>query len=521
MATLLLSGTLLAGGILTNTNHSAMYTRMVMRTATTGIDAVFFNPAGLTKLDNGFHFSLNNQYISQTRTITSNYANLNDAEFTGEVSAPLFPGIYGVFKLGKLAVSAGFNPIGGGGGATYDKGLPSLEYSPSDLPSALTNALIGQTVSGYSVDAFFEGTSVFFGYQANISYEINDMISVAVGARYVTAKETYGGYLRDITLLDLDNITLPGPTDIAASTFFANSAASAQGGADALTAAIAGGAIQAGDPLADPTSIQILTAMEVYTPGMTNQDAVVAFSTRAAEYTVTSTILADQEVDAVKTASGITPIVSVNIQPLDILNIALKYEHSTKLEFTTETETGKEGTIGFDPVSMQYITMFPDGEKTRLDLPAMLSVGATLRPVDALLLSAGMTYYMEKSADWGGREDKLDANTWDVGLGAEYALGEKLLVSGGYSRTTAGPGPEYQTDMSYTLSTSALSFGFGYNIMDNVQLNLGGQYVLYQEGERTFDHDYANAGLVDIPITETLDKGVWVAAVGLNISIAR
>ena len=43
VAALLLSGTLLAGGIVTNTNQSAMYTRMAARQATLDIDAVYFN----------------------------------------------------------------------------------------------------------------------------------------------------------------------------------------------------------------------------------------------------------------------------------------------------------------------------------------------------------------------------------------------------------------------------------------------------------------------------------------------
>jgi long-subunit fatty acid transport protein len=53
------SSSLLAGGIMTNTNQSAAYARMLARNATLGIDAVYYNPAGLTKLGNGFHLSLN------------------------------------------------------------------------------------------------------------------------------------------------------------------------------------------------------------------------------------------------------------------------------------------------------------------------------------------------------------------------------------------------------------------------------------------------------------------------------
>jgi len=56
---------LFAGGIVTNTNQSAAWVRWLVRDASLGIDAVYYNPAGLTKLDNGFHLSLNNQFIFQ------------------------------------------------------------------------------------------------------------------------------------------------------------------------------------------------------------------------------------------------------------------------------------------------------------------------------------------------------------------------------------------------------------------------------------------------------------------------
>ena len=48
---LVLASTLaFSGGLVTNTNQSAAWTRMLVRDASTGIDAVFYNPAGLSKL---------------------------------------------------------------------------------------------------------------------------------------------------------------------------------------------------------------------------------------------------------------------------------------------------------------------------------------------------------------------------------------------------------------------------------------------------------------------------------------
>ncbi|MFC2098644.1 OmpP1/FadL family transporter [Bacteroidota bacterium] len=519
LAALLLAGTIFAGGIVTNTNQSAMYTRMAARHATLGIDAVYYNPAGLTKLGKGFHFSINNQTIGQTRTITSNYQPLNDGKYTGEVSAPIFPGVYAVFNMGKLAFSAGFNPIGGGGGATYNRGLPSFEYSPSDLPTALVNPLIGQTVDGYSIDAFFEGSSIFFGYQANVSYKINDMISVAVGVRYVSAKETYKGHLNDMTLLGLNNVTLPVAIDITGQNYFLNAAASAQGGYVDLNTDITDGTILAGDPLSNPTHIQTLTVMGLYTPGMSNGAAAATYAGAAGQYTVTSNLLASQDVDAEKTASGFTPIVSVNIQPIEMLNVAVKYEHLTKLEFTNKTVAGKEGTVGFDASTGQYVTLFPNDAKTNLDMPALLSIGATLRPIDALLIATGFTSYFDKNANWDGREELLDGNSWDVAIGAEYSFGEKLLASASWSMTQTGAQEAYQSDLSYSLPTSGISFGIGYNIIESLQVNLGVQLVNYTSGERNFQHDFANAGVM-MPVKETYEKAVWVVGAGINYSLS-
>ena len=80
VAAMLITGSLLAGGLVTNTNQSAMFTRLQNRNASTDIDAVYFNPAGLTKLGNGFFVSINNQTITQTKTVTNNYPYLTGTE---------------------------------------------------------------------------------------------------------------------------------------------------------------------------------------------------------------------------------------------------------------------------------------------------------------------------------------------------------------------------------------------------------------------------------------------------------
>src|SRR4030042_4077944 len=95
-----------AGGIVTNTNQSASWVRTITRDASTGIDAVYFNPAGLVKLNDGFHFSLNSQTIFQSKDVTTDYRYLlpdSNKTFLGDVKAPVFPSIYAAYKFGKFA----------------------------------------------------------------------------------------------------------------------------------------------------------------------------------------------------------------------------------------------------------------------------------------------------------------------------------------------------------------------------------------------------------------------------------
>jgi long-chain fatty acid transport protein len=521
---------LMAGGIVTNTNQSAMFTRMQARDATLGIDAVYYNPAGLTLLPNdGFFISLNNQTVGQTRTVESDYQYLNQSKYTGKIFAPFFPGIYAAYKKGNLALSLGFNPIGGGAGGTYDDGLPSFEYNISDLVPGLVSK--GQDIRAYSMDAYFEGSTAYFGYQFNVSYKINDMISVALGARYVMANEAYNGYLHDIRVDSAGTRTTATSvfTSLAAGAHAALSApASLQqmidGGAGSLTLAQAEAlsiinaqqraGLESGlrSMAIDPSAVTISQAKDAFVAG------APSFQLAEATATAKASLLRNQEADMEKKATGFTPIISVNIHPSDNLNIALKYEGLTKLEF--ENNTTKDFTVGYTPAGVP-ITQFPDGKKSRYDIPAQLVAGVTYRPIEKLFVSAGFHYYFDKQADWEGRDTLLKGNLTEYALGLEYTLSKKLLVSAGWLTTQTGAEGAYQTDLSFSMNSNTIGGGFAYQILPYLELNLAGAYTMYAKDHKTFNRNgYDSEGLPgSVAVTETYDKNVWIVALGLNFNL--
>jgi len=530
-----ITGSLFAGGLVTNNNQSAMFTRTQNRNASTGIDAVFFNPAGLTKLNDGFYLSLNNQTINQTRKITNDYPYLSGTpkEYTGTVSAPFYPGIYAAFKTGKFAISAGFNPIGGGGGATYEKGLPSFEMSVADLVPLLNSKNI--PTSQYAADIYFEGTSVYFGYQASVSYEINKMFSAAAGLRMVSAKNTYTGSLTNISV----NPNYPAfgssfnGSMVPATDFFTAGATTLNTLATGSALYVAGltPIVQAGFGgvlLSNGTSVGLtegqvgqiqqilgaagLTPEQIAAQTIASSQGVLsvagpAFASNGAAMTEYAGATEDTYVDVEQTGIGFTPVLSLNFSPTDKLNIAIKYEFKTKLELTTKVRDGKGGGV------------FTDGEKVIADLPAILFLGVEYKPISKLSLAGTFNYYFDQNVDYDGSElydiDMIDDNFLEYGLGAEYGLSEKLRVSAGWLATKTGVNEEYQSDQTYSTDTNSFGAGFGFRITPMIDLNVGGQFTMYDEGEKTFNH---MLGEVPVSVTETYDKETWLIGVGLDFA---
>lgn len=522
IAAMLITGSIFAGGLVTNNNQSALFTRLQNRNASTDVDAVYYNPAGLTKLGTGLHISVNNQTISQTRTVTSTNPTIagQPKDFIGKVSAPVYPGVYAAFNIGKFSLSAGFNPVGGGGGATYDEGLPSFESMVSVLPAGLTAQ--GIPTNQYSADIFFEGKSVYFGTQVNVGYKINDMISVAAGVRIVTAKNTYNGYMRNISI----NPTYPAfgaafnGSMVKASDFFTagqNTLSQLATGANLYKAGLqtiihgGGGSV----PLANGTAVglsseqvqQIQTilgasgltsaqigAATIDQAQMVLLEAAPVFAAKARVMEVNAAATQDLAVDVEQTGTGYTPILSANLSLIDKLNIAVKYEFQTTLNLTTSVANGNGG------------GMFTDGYEVIADMPAILSLGAEFKPIDKLMVSASFNTYFDENVDYDGSEllnvDMIDKNFTEYGLGAELGLSDKLRVSAGWVATSTGVNDFYQDDLSYSTNTNSFGGGFGYRLNDMIDLNLGGQYTLYDD---------------DTVGYSTFKKSTWLIGVGLDL----
>jgi len=545
ITSLLIANLAFAGGLVTNTNQSAAWARMLVRDASTSIDAVYYNPAGLTKLQDGFHISLSNQSISQTRTLTNTFPYLNHDVFEGTTNAPFFPSVYAAFKTGKWAFSFGFNIIGGGGSAEFAKGIPMAEMPLAKLANSLSSA----GVTGYSTDMYLKGTSIYYGMQLGISYAINENLSVYAGARYVMAQNSYLGHIKDNKFRTQDGSYVPAPDFMngvaaqaeAGSGQAASGAAAATTGGDALgnwtsagaggytfAQAVAGGVMTAEQQAAfeggllqfgyTQDQIDAMTLNEAqgtyYGTATYLTDLSAELHQQSLQLTAGASLMGDQDIDIVQKGNGITPIIGANLSFMeDNINIGIKYEFKTKMTLTNTTPTGKGFVIGLNPDGTP-IEMYPDGAETNADMPAMLSVGGKINLSKVITLHAGFHTYWDSKTDWADVDTKINRNFQEYALGAEFHVNEHLLLSTGFLYATPGINPSYQSDLSYSLNTSTVALGGAYKINDMLTLQFGGYLVNYQS--QTLPGSYDGTAYM-----QTYAKDLWAFSLGLDFTLGK
>ena len=421
--------------IVTNTNQSTQYLRLLARNASTDIDAVYYNPAGLTKLADGFHLALHNETIGQTKTVINDFAFLNQSTYEGKINVPIYPDVYAVYKQGPLALSLGFGPNAGGGSAEYSKGLPSFESAYSVYPWIFTY-IYGIPTSQYSLDMQFKGGSTYLGFQANVSYAITDVFSAAIGIRYVTADNSYTGSITNVKF----NF----------------------GGGSTMY------------------------------PG-----------------TLLSPSFRNLSVDVKQSGSGFTPILGLNLTPVEGLNIGVHYEFKTKLELTNATTTDDTG-------------LFPDGEKSRADIPAILALGVSYAIVPQLRAHFSYTLTFDKDAVWGvedatgtvadadNRALLVNSNCYDLAFGLEYDVADFLTLSAGYMLTSYDLKPEYQSDLSFALGADTFGFGAQLRVMPKLTIDLAALFASYKDAQQTLSYGIFSTA------TEKYQEKAWVFGVGLG-----
>ena len=177
-----LASPLMAGGIENKHNWSAEWVRTLNRNAATdSADAVAYNPAGVMKMEDGIYVNFTGQYGLKE------YSN----KFLGtkyETDEPDFiPSLFGLYRKDNWAAYGAITIVVAGGTVDFKDG--------NTTTFGLAQQIIAGTGGiGTLADHRLEGVSYFVGHTLGGAYEINDMVSVSLGLRYVGAYRQFEGH---------------------------------------------------------------------------------------------------------------------------------------------------------------------------------------------------------------------------------------------------------------------------------------------------------------------------------------
>ena len=430
------AATMMAGGLLTNTNQSASFLRQISQDATIDITSNIHNPAGAAFLSNGFHLSLNLQNAKQTREVDTtfplfayNFNNKPTHFYKGDAYAPVIPSFQFAYVKDKWSVSANFALNGGGGKCEYDEGLGTFEalyaaqiYSSVAAALGQTNAAYGSTLAfgGYDINAYMKGRQYYFGFAVGGTYKITNNLAGYVGLRGVYATCNYNGWVED-----------------------------------AKAKIVAG---------SSPVDAAIISTVQQQVDGQLAQAAL--------------SLNCDQK------GIGVTPIIGIDWKINEHWNVAAKYEFKTRLRLKNKTEMNDYTA----QVAQSNATLgqFADGKKVASDVPAFFAVGAQYSPISKLRINAGYHFYDDCHATaYGDKHELIDGGTWEITGGAEYDICKLVTISAGWQTTNYDLSDAYMNDLSFTTSSNSVGGGVRLNVSQRTSIDLGYMQTFYSTRDVT------------------------------------
>jgi long-chain fatty acid transport protein len=389
------SSPLIAGGITNKQNFSTEYLRTSSRnTATDSADAAVYNPAGVMQMEDGIYINGGAFYAFK------DYSNTIGGKEYSSDEPSIVPSLIGLYKKGNWAAFGAFTIPYGGGKVVYNQGDATTMGYGMALIAGANQLLRLPPPYGYSLlfDAYdnisaqsIEAESIGYGFTVGGAYQINELISIALGLRYIDSNK--------------------------------EAQASISIGPSAMGTA-------AGIP------VRIF------------------------------------DIDYEEKADGWGGFIGLNITPQDSLNIGLRYETATKLDY--ETSVNKDDT-----------GMLVNGAIQREDLPGLLGMGLGYRINPELKLDMSLTYYLEKSADRQAARFQDVDNGYDLAVALEFVISPRLKGSLGYMYTNIKMDPDDMQPEAAELDANTFCGGLVYALRPGLDLNFALMKNIYSSEVRS------------------------------------
>jgi long-subunit fatty acid transport protein len=232
-----------------------------------------------------------------------------------------------------------------------------------------------------------------------------------------------------------------------------------------------------------------------------------------AQYAVAADIGKGYEAERI--AAGYAPFISVDVTPMEGLNIALQFQSEVRARGVEEVSKDDVITTGFGPLPIStafgtLVTLTPKGRADYRpdELPAVIQLGVGYNAMPGLNIQASFKYEFSKEEKAGGVAVEFEDqnNSYTAAIGAEYTVMPGLNVSAGviYATTSDTEDSNNSLIASANPGLDSYSFGLGasYVAIEGLTIDLGFIKPVYMSDENKNKQE--------------LTKTVWGAAFGVT-----
>ena len=428
-----------AGGFLTNTNHTAHFLRFPAMEGVIGVESAYYNPAGIGFLTPGWHLAVNNQSAFQTRTVKSFYEPFRYGAGNNEMATKRFKGESTVPIIPSFDIAY-----------VNDRWFGSFHFG---------------VIGGGGKCEFDNGLGSFESVVSMLPGVVNalapmDIVNGYSADMYMRGKQYYLGSQIGIgcKIDDHLSVSLGGRFIYATSNYY--------------------GYVR---------NISLTTAVPLGTiPAGTSVPAATLFN--AVGMNAMSGLVGDINVNCDQSGWGFSPIIGVNYNN-GRWNVGMRLEGKARLRLKNRSNTESSSMLS-------NLEEFENGRKVAGDMPAFFGIGAQFKATDRFRIGLGYHYYMDDNAhQHGHKQNKLEANTWELLGGLEYDITDRLTASMGGQMTNYGLGDkkEYITDMSFTTSSYSLGAGVKVKLSEKIDLNVS-YFKTFYYTTRKNQEDYNGVG---------------------------
>ena len=237
------------------------------------------------------------------------------------------------------------------------------------------------------------------------------------------------------------------------------------------------------------------------------------------------------ELDVKQRGWGFAPIVSLDFHKGPI-TVAARYEFRTKINTKNDTESLSFSTMGSKTdikamaeiigndltaamIAQRSQTMgekikgFLPDEKTRYDMPSLLSVAVGYEITPKLRATAEYHFFDDKHAKMADdRQKQLKDGTHEFLLGVEWDINDKFTVSCGAQRTDYGLTDGYQQNTSFACDSYSFGLGGAVKLTEKLRLNVGYFMSIYSDYTKTTGTGYYG--------TEIYSRTNYVGGIGVD-----